>query len=348
MNAREELKPLRRARKAVSLDAHGILQDVVRGERRIALAAERPEVRAPEERARQLEYENAKLADSIRRLLTRDAERSAEVRRLQDADAARSRFLRNLGHELRSPLHSIFALTTLLLRRADGELSREQEQSVELIRKAADALLDLADDLADPAKVDGGEVEVRPAEFDAAGLLSMLQGMLPAPLVRAGVRLVFDAPVDIPSLYSDPGKVSQILRNLINNSLKFTARGEVRVSAAHDPSSGTVVFSVRDTGAGMARAEQESIFDEWSPANGRAWSPGKGTGLGLPLCRKLAALLGGRITLESELGAGSTFSLVLPRRYASPREESLNCTANLGAHGAAGYASNLDRVHEGS
>ena len=347
MNAREELKPLRRARKAVSLDAPGILQDVVRGERRFVPAAEQPEVRASEERARRLEHENAKLADTIRRLLARDAERGAQVRRLQDADAARSRFLRHLGHELRSPLHSIFALTALLLRRVDGELSREQEQSVELIHKAADALLDLADDLADPAKVDGGEVEVRPAEFDAAGLLSTLQGMLPALLVRPGVRLVFDAPADIPSLYSDQGKVSQILRNLINNSLKFTARGEVRVSVVHDPPSSTVIFSVRDTGAGIAHAEQKSIFDE-SPANGRTRSPGKGTGLGLPLCRKLAALLGGRITLESELGAGSTFSLVLPRRYTPPREESLNCTANLGAHGAAGYASNLGRVHEGS
>jgi signal transduction histidine kinase len=325
-----------------------MLQEGIGGERRIALPAERPEVRTSEKRARQLEYDNAKLADTIRRLLARDAERGAEVRRLQDADAARSRFLRNLGHELRSPLHSIFALTTLLLRRADGELSREQEESVELIRKAADALLDLADDLADPAKVEGGEVDVRATEFDAAGLLSMLQGMLPAPLVRPGVRLVFDAPTDIPSLYSDQGKVSQILRNLINNSLKFTARGEVRVSVVHDPTSGTVIFSVRDTGAGMARAEQESIFNEWSPANSRAQSPGKGTGLGLPLCRKLAALLGGRITLESELGSGSTFSLVLPRRYRPPHEETLNCTANLGAHGAAGCASNLGRVHEGS
>lgn len=271
------------------------------------------------ERVRWLERQHARFADTLKRLAARYAERGEEMRRLRDIDAMRSGFVRSVNHECRSPLNSIFGLTTLLLRRAAGDLSSEQEELVQLIRKAAESLLGVVDDLADPVKLDGGQTEVHPVEIDVAHLLSTLQGMLPAPLVNPRLRLIFEPPADIPCLYSDEGRVSQILRNLINNALKFTARGEVRVSASYAPSN-AVVFSVRDTGAGIAPADQKRLLEGRSPAANQR-RPEQGSGLGLPLCHRLAALLGGRITLQSELGLGSTFSLVLPRRSGSARAE---------------------------
>ncbi len=152
-------------------------------------------------------------------------------------------------------------------------------------------------------------------EFNAVNLFSALRGMLRSLLVNEAVTLVFEDPEGLPTLYTDEGKVSQILRNFVSNALKLTERGEVRVTARYDEDSGAVTFSVRDTGVGIAREDQERIFEEFIQLASAAHSHFKGTGLGLPLCRKLAELLGGRVDLESEVGVGSKFSLTLPARY---------------------------------
>jgi signal transduction histidine kinase len=148
--------------------------------------------------------------------------------------------------------------------------------------------------------------------------------------VNPAVTLVFEEPEDLPLLYTDEGKVAQILRNFISNGLKFTEGGEVRVSTRHDEKSGTVTFSVSDTGVGIAREDQERIFEEFTQLANPAQSQFKGTGLGLPLCRKLAELLGGRIELESEVGVGSKFSVTLPQSYVAEGE------ANVAEEAATG------------
>lgn len=255
-------------------------------------------------------------------LLVLDLTESRLLRQLEKSDALKTRFLYQISHEFRSPLNSIFALTTLLLRRADGALNRQQDESVGFIRKAADSLLALADDLFDFAKIESGKLDVRAACFEAADLLNNLRGMLPAPLLTPAVSLVFEKPAGIPALYSDEGKVTQILRNFINNALTFTERGEVRVAAGYDSVEDAVIFSVRDSGIGLAPADQERIFEEFTQLESSAQIRGKGAGLGLMLCRKLAALLGGRLMVESEPGIGSTFSLVLPRCYAPATQAS--------------------------
>ena len=146
-------------------------------------------------------------------------------------------------------------------------------------------------------------------------LFGTLRGMLRPLLLNESIDLVFDAPADLPVLYTDESKVSQILRNFISNALKFTERGDVRVSARLAPGGEAIVFAVADTGIGIARENQAAIFEEFTqlenPLQGRV----KGTGLGLPLCKKLATLLGGSIAIDSEVGVGSTFSVVIPRRY---------------------------------
>jgi signal transduction histidine kinase len=221
-----------------------------------------------------------------------------------------------MSHEFRTPLNSIRALSGLLLDRVDGALTAEQETQVGYIRKAAEDLSALVEDLLDIAKIEAGRIEVHPTEVSVGNLFSALRGMLRPLLVAESVKLRFDVAADVPLLHTDEAKLSQILRNFISNALKFTERGEVRVEATHQPASGTLRFTVTDTGIGIAPEHLESIFEEFIQVQGPLQRRVRGTGLGLPLCRRLAILLGGRVEVDSEPGVGSRFAVVLPREHA--------------------------------
>jgi CheY-like chemotaxis protein len=212
----------------------------------------------------------------------------------------------------------MLALSRLLLDRADGPLTAEQEKQIGFIQKAAHDLSELVNDLLDLAKVEAGKVVARPVEFEVGKLFGALRGMLRPLLANQSVALVFEEPGDIPVLYTDESKVSQILRNFISNALKFTERGEVRVSAALAPEGDAVVISVADTGIGIAAEDHERIFQEFTQLESPIQRKVRGTGLGLPLTRKLAELLGGSVSVQSAPGLGSTFSARLPVRYAEP------------------------------
>jgi len=258
---------------------------------------------------------NRRLLRINRRLAARYLRLRQKARRLNHADAMKTRFLSNISHEFRNPLNSIFGLTSLLLYRGEGELNAEQHKLVGYIRRAADSLLELVDDLLDLSKIEAEKISVHPTEFNVGEMLITLRGMLIPSLFAPAVRLVFEEPKDLSRLYSDEGKISQILQNFVTNAVKFTERGEIRVTACRDHANDQAIFSVSDTGIGIAPEDQEKIFDEFtqlaSPVQGRA----KGSGVGLFVCRRLATLLGGRIALESTLGTGSKFSLVVPCRY---------------------------------
>ena len=245
---------------------------------------------------------NRELEDTNRGVVALYAELDEKADHLRRADELKSRFLSNMSHEFRSPLNSILALSGLLLGRTDGDLTAEQAQQVGYVRRAAQDLLELVNDLLDLAKVEAGKVEVKPVEFEAANLFAALRGMLRPLLLNQSVDLIFE-PVDhLPRMYSDEGKVSQILRNFISNSLKFTERGEIRVSASL-AGDGEVRFSVSDTGIGIAPTDLDLIFQDFGQVDHPIQKRVRGTGLGLPLSKKLAALLGGRVLVESELGA---------------------------------------------
>jgi signal transduction histidine kinase/CheY-like chemotaxis protein len=267
------------------------------------------------ERQEELARVNQELEDTNRGVVALYAELDEKANHLRRADEMKTSFLSNMSHEFRTPLNSILALSQLLLERADGELTGEQEVQVGFIRKGAESLLELVNDLLDLAKIEAGKIEVQPIEFAVTTLFSALRGMLRPLLVGASVQLVFDEPGDIPVLYTDENKVSQILRNFIANALKFTERGEVRVSAKWNESDKTVTFSVADTGIGIAEADQGRIFEEFAQVANPIQRQVKGTGLGLPLCRKLASLMGGKIELTSQLGIGSAFSLTVPGEH---------------------------------
>jgi signal transduction histidine kinase/CheY-like chemotaxis protein len=278
-------------------------------------------LRALEElRARQeeLTHLNGELEDTNRGVVALYAELDEKADHLRRADEMKTRFLSNMSHEFRTPLNSILGLSRLLLDRTDGTLTAEQEKQVDFIRKAAEDLSELVNDLLDLAKVEAGKIVVRPLEFEVANLFGALRGMLRPLLVNESVALVFEDARGLPPLDTDEAKVSQILRNFISNALKFTERGEVRVSAALSPDGEAVDFAVADTGIGIAPEDQSRIFEEFGQLENPLQQKYKGTGLGLPLTRKLTELLGGRITVVSRPGLGSTFTARIPRRYAAP------------------------------
>jgi signal transduction histidine kinase len=254
---------------------------------------------------------NEELQDTNRGVLALYAELDETAEHLRRADQMKSKFFSNMTHEFQTPLNSILALTRLLLERADGDLSSEQERQVNYIRSAARDLSELVHDLLDIAKVEAGKVGIRPTAFEVSDLFGALRGLMRPLQNNEAVALAFDVDEPVPTLFTDEAKVSQILRNYISNALKFTERGEVLVTAAPDDA-GHVMFRVSDTGIGVAPEDQGRLFQEFgqvpNPLQGRV----RGTGLGLSLSKRLAELLGGSVGVASALGQGSTFWLRLP------------------------------------
>lgn len=268
-----------------------------------------------------LERLNRELEDTNRGVIALYAELDVKAADLRQADQTKSRFLSHMSHEFRTPLNSIMALSQLLLNRSDGDLTEEQEKQVNFIRRGAEALLEMVSDLLDLAKIEAGKVEMHPAEFTVENLFSALRGVFRPMVTNKAVNLVFEEAREIPALGTDEGKVTQILRNFISNALKFTERGEVRVRAALADEGDFVTFYVADTGIGIAAADQDRIFEEFTQVENPLQSLAKGTGLGLPLCRRLATLLGGNVAVESEVGVGSTFSATIPVSYSTVERE---------------------------
>jgi signal transduction histidine kinase/DNA-binding response OmpR family regulator len=263
---------------------------------------------------------NRELEDTNRGVVALYAELDEKADSLRRANELKTRFLSNMSHEFRTPVNSITSLSRMLLDRMDGELTPEQEKQVTFIRKAAEGLSDLVNDLLDLAKVEAGKIVVQPDEFEVSELFGTLRGML-RPLLahNSSIALVFEEPYDIPTLHTDEGKVAQILRNFISNALKFTPTGEVRVSAVRVGN--TITFSVADTGIGIAPEDTERIFEEFVQVDSPLQRQVKGTGLGLPLSRKLAELLGGNVWVSSTLGVGASFFVAIPAIYPGSTEE---------------------------
>jgi len=268
-------------------------------------------------RARQEELELLKreLEDTNRGVVALYAELDERADYLRRASELKTKFLSNVSHEFRTPLNSIVSLARLLMDRIDGDLTPEQIKQVRYIESSARDLQEMVNDLLDLAKVEAGKIRMRPRRFEVHELFSALKGMLKPLLAdNNSVDLVFEDTSDLAPLHTDEGKVSQILRNLISNALKFTPSGTVSVRA-QSVGGGRIEFAVIDTGIGIAPEHHETIFKEFSQVENPLQERYRGTGLGLPLCRNLAMLLGGEIFLESEIGRGSTFHLTIPAVY---------------------------------
>jgi signal transduction histidine kinase/CheY-like chemotaxis protein len=277
----------------------------------------------------ELVHLNRELEDTNRGVVALYAELDEKADHLRRADELKSRFLSNMTHEFRTPVNSIIGLANLMIDDAEGE-GREPNPEVTYIRQAAEQLSELVNDLLDLAKVEAGKTVVRSAPFEVENLFGALRGMLRPLLLNQSVMLVFDDAVAIPVLTTDEAKVSQILRNLISNALKFTERGEVRVSAAVTDGGDLITFSVADTGIGIGPEDQPRIFEEFTQLEHRLQRQVRGTGLGLPLSRRLAELLRGTLTVQSEMGVGSTFFLTIPTFLPGPSAAAIEWTPQRG------------------
>jgi signal transduction histidine kinase len=202
-------------------------------------------------------------------------------------------------------------MTRLLLGELDGPLQAEQRKQIHFIDAAARELTEMINDLLDLAKVEAGRVSISPEWFEMVDLFSALRGMFKPILSATDVSLIFEEPADIPPIYTDDKKLSQILRNFISNALKFTPHGEVRVSAAIT-GDGRVQFTVTDTGIGIAAEHLPALFQDYVQVDSAIQKRLRGTGLGLSLSKKLAVVLGGEVSVSSQIGHGSAFSVVIP------------------------------------
>jgi len=258
----------------------------------------------------------AELDETNQGVLALYGELDMQAEQLRQASDLKSRFLSYMSHEFRTPLGSILSIASLLTDELDGPLSPEQHKQVNFVCNAARELSDMVDDLLDLAKIEAGRISISAAWFDMFDLFAALRGMFRPIVDASAVDLIFEEPVGLPRLYTDDKKLGQILRNFISNSLKFTTRGEVRVSASLECSD-RIRFAVTDTGIGIAPELHGALFEDFSQVDSPLQKRLRGTGLGLSLCKRFAELLGGEVGLESTPGVGSTFYVIIPLALAT-------------------------------
>ncbi|MDF2723328.1 MAG: sensor hybrid histidine kinase [Paenibacillus sp.] len=244
---------------------------------------------------------------------------------LERSSRFKSEFLANMSHELRTPLNSILILSQMLAENDGARLSEEEEEYSRVIYTAGKDLLTLIDDILDLSKVEAGKIDIRVDEVNLTELPELLNLVFEPIASRKGVSFLIESHPNMPDLMATDGqRLQQILKNLLSNAFKFTEQGSVtfkmeRVGAdqlkhgmAVNPGELVIAFSVTDTGIGIPADKQQMIFEAFQQADGTTNRQFGGTGLGLSICREFSRLLGGSIIVESQPGAGSTFTLYLP------------------------------------
>jgi len=288
-----------------------------------------------EQHRAEIERVNLELEETNRGVVALYAELDDRARDLKRASESKSRFLSMISHELRTPLTSVLNLSRLLLDRMDGELTAEQERQISLIRNSVASLTEMVNDLLDLAKIEAGKTTLRLTKISVAQLLAGLRAVFRPVLSNVHVALIFDDVDPELVMCTDEGKVTQVVRNFISNAVKFTERGEIRVSVTAGERD-TVRFVVTDTGIGVAPENIERIFEEFGQVESATQRQVKGTGLGLSLARTIADLLGGTIGVESEVGKGSTFWIEIPRIDARSAADCSDVTIEVGAERGGG------------
>jgi signal transduction histidine kinase len=239
------------------------------------------------------------------------AELDERTEQARAANEAKTRFLANVSHELRSPVTSIVGLIRLLRDPSSDPYSVDQGYQLDLIDSSARSLLGLVNELLDLAKAESGKLLPALERTELRPIFDTLRGTLHPVITRDSTVLVIDEPVGVPALHTDPIMLTQVLRNLLTNALKFTPDGEVRLTATVTRD-GWVELVVADTGIGIPEDEQERVFEEFHQVRNPYQTAVSGTGLGLPYARRLVQLLGGSMTLTSAVGQGTTVTVRLP------------------------------------
>ncbi len=230
----------------------------------------------------------------------------------EQANQAKSAFLANMSHELRTPLNAIIGFTRIVRRKSEGLLPDKQIENLDKVNTSAEHLLNLINTVLDIAKIEAGRMDVLAATFRVGALLDLCVNTA-QPLLRAGVVLEKQVDEDLSTIFSDQDKIRQIILNLLSNAAKFTHAGKIVLSTSR--AGENVRIAVSDTGIGISEEALSRIFKEFQQADTSTTRQYGGTGLGLSISRNLARLLGGDITVKSELGKGSTFTAILPIQF---------------------------------
>src|SRR5947209_6372362 len=244
----------------------------------------------------------AKRAEAVMREARDLAERVAR---------ARSAFLANMSHEIRTPMNAVLGFVELIL---DTELTTEQRRALELVRSSSEALLMILNDILDYSKIEAEHLELEAISFDISKVVHATASLLAVRAREKHLELLAEVAPDVPRIVrGDPTRLRQVLMNLIGNAIKFTEQGEVVVSVSAAATNGSVGlrFAVRDTGIGIAPEHIGSVFKEFTQADSTMTRRYGGTGLGLAISQRLVRLMGGAITVRSELGRGSEFSFTI-------------------------------------
>jgi signal transduction histidine kinase/DNA-binding response OmpR family regulator len=262
---------------------------------------------------------NERVAEQTRRLAEQNElleEQRSRIARtnleLQRASALKDRFLASVSHELRTPMTVILGFTGALLKGGQGNLNAQQRESLGRVQRNARLLLGLINDVLDISKIESGKVEIERQPVGLAALARQVDADYGDAARSKGLSLRAEAASDLDSVTSDPARVLQIVSNLVGNALKFTERGSITVRFEPRENDRWAIM-VSDTGIGIPEDEQDAIFDEFRQGEAAEHRGRGGTGLGLAIVKKLASVLGGTVSVESERGKGSRFTVVLPR-----------------------------------
>jgi signal transduction histidine kinase len=231
---------------------------------------------------------------------------------LEQASQLKSQFLANMSHEFRTPLNAMLGYTSMLLQGVGGPLAPTIGRQLGRIESNGRHLLTIINEILDISRIEAGRMPLQISRFRIPDLVNEVKAELEPIVLRSKLSIHVHLGKDLPTLATDRQKVKQILLNLLSNALKFTPHGSVTIAARRQPRESSVSLAVSDTGIGIAAADQEKIFEDFRQLDNSPTRPYGGTGLGLSICRRLSQMLGGRITVQSQLGKGSTFTLTLP------------------------------------
>lgn len=267
-----------------------------------------------EQQARALEKQKSDLQQKNKDLIHAQAEIARKASELEQASRYKSEFLANMSHELRTPLNSLLILSTLLAENEGENLTEKQVGFARTINQAGTDLLQLINDILDLSRVEAGKLSLNPEPVSLAAMKSDLEQTFLPQAEQRGLSLIFHIDPSAPSqIRTDEMRLKQVMKNLISNAIKFTKKGSVKVSVESSGNSELpLAIRVADTGVGIPREKFDAIFEEFRQADGSTVREYGGTGLGLAICRKLSTLLGCEITVESEVGKGSVFTLHCP------------------------------------
>ncbi|KAA0969654.1 response regulator [Aureimonas fodinaquatilis] len=277
-----------------------------------------------EQQQAELEQTNSQLEEQAEELERQrdNLERSksaieAKAKEVELASRYKSDFLANMSHELRTPLNSSLILAKLLADNSEGNLTVQQVQFAQTIQSSGNDLLNLINDILDLSKIEAGHVEIHPEAVSIERTLSGLRHMFEPLASNKGLQFNASVEADVPGgIQTDPQRLEQIIKNLLANALKFTEKGSVSLEVRRYGDS-QLAFAIKDTGIGIAEEQQKRIFEAFHQADSTISRKFGGTGLGLSISRELVRLLGGHFLLESEVGVGSTFTIVIPTEFDS-------------------------------